>query len=230
MNHDELKNYKTVQDAARFTLDRIIEFIKPGVSESDLVKKCDELQRAAGVDGYWYKALPALVLVGDHTTLAISSEPYVQSECPIQETDLVTIDLNPSIDGYCGDYARTYYIEGGVARRLPLFHEEFLAAALAQNHLHATLKQFASERMSFGDLYQIIHEEIERMGFLQLDYLGHDVKKDMDRLNFIAPDVMHSLGEVGLFTLEPQIGLKGGRYGFKHENIYYFKDGELKEL
>lgn len=230
MNFEKLKHYQKVQDAARYTLDAIVEFIKPGVSEIDLVRKCDELQRNAGVDGYWYKSLPALVLAGDHTTLAISSTPYIPSDTPIQETDLVTIDLNPSIAGYCGDYARTYYVEAGVARRTPLCDKEFLAGAQAQEYLHAKLMQVADMQMTFNDLYQIMHEDIDQLGFEQLDYLGHGVQKDMEHLDFIAPNITRTLGEVGLFTLEPQIRLIGGRYGFKHENIYYFKDKALHEL
>jgi Xaa-Pro aminopeptidase len=230
MDFEELKHYQKVQDAARYTLDAITEFIKPGVSEADLVSKCDELQRSVGVDGYWYKSLPALVLAGDHTTLAISRAPYVPSDTPIQENDLVTIDLNPSIAGYCGDYARTYYIEAGVARRTPQIDEEFMAGAHAQDYLHAKLMQVAHTEMTFNDLYQILRKEIDQLGFEQLDYLGHSVQKDMRHLDFIAPDVTRSLGEVGFFTLEPQIRLKGGRYGFKHENIYYFQEHELQDL
>ena len=230
MDLEELKHYQQVQDAARYTLDTITAFIQPGSSEAALIRKCDELQRSAGVDSYWYKALPALVLAGDHTTLAISHTPYVASDTPIQDHDLVTIDLNPSIAGYCGDYARTYYIEAGVARRRPQFDAEFLAGAHAQDYLHAKLRQVAHADMSFNALYQILSAEIEQLGFEQLDYLGHGVQQDMRHLDFIAPGVTRSLGEAGFFTLEPQIRLKGGRYGFKHENIYYFKNQKLQEL
>jgi Xaa-Pro aminopeptidase len=93
MDFEALKFYQKVQDAARYTLDSITEFIRPGVTEIDLIKKCDDLQRKAGVDGYWYKSLPALVLAGEHTLLAISSTEYEPSNRPIQENDLVTIAL-----------------------------------------------------------------------------------------------------------------------------------------
>ena len=32
------------------------------------------------------------------------------------------------------------------------------------------------------------------------------------------------LGSVNFFTFEPHIRKAGGRWGFKHENIYYFDD------
>lgn len=230
METNELAEYKTVQNAARHTLNTIIGFIKPGVTELDIVHKCDQLQHDAGVDGYWYKSLPALVLSGEHTTLPISREPYVPSEQPIQENDLITIDLNPSISGYCGDYARSYYVEAGVTRRIPKSNDEFLAGYHAQKQLHAKLAQVASPSLTFNDLYHLMRKKIDQLGFDQLDYLGHGVQKDMQNLDFISPEVACSLQEIGFFTLEPHIRLKGGRYGFKHENIYYFDSQTLKEL
>ncbi len=230
MDFEALKFCQKVQDAARYTLDSITEFIRPGVTEIDLIKKCDDLQRKAGVDGYWYKSLPALVLAGEHTLLAISSTEYEPSNRPIQENDLVTIDLNPSIAGYCGDYARTYYVENGVARRSPLSNLEFIAGAHAQGYLHATLFKVAHKDMTFNELYQKMHDEIKRLGFEQLDYLGHVVQQDMGNLDFIVPDIKITLLEAGLFTLEPHIRLISGSYGFKHENIYYFEDETLHEL
>ena len=52
----------------------------------------------------------------------------------------------------------------------------------------------------------------------------------MTRFELLAPGVMMTLGEARLFTLEPQLRLKGGAYGIKHENIYYFEGQELREL
>lgn len=226
----ELANYQKVQDAARYTLSAITQFIKPGVSEDYLVKKCDELQKAAGVNSYWYKSLPALVLAGDRTTLAISSTPYLPSDKKIQENDLLTIDLNPSIDGYPGDMARTYYIEAGIVNYAPQRNLEFVAGAHAQSHLHSMLMQVAYPEMTFNELYYILSKEIELLGFEQIDYIGHTVQKDMRHLNFIAPNETCSLSSAGFFTLEPHICTKGGQYGFKHENIYYFKTQTLQEL
>ena len=131
MGFEELKKYQEVQNVVRFTLDSITDFIKPCITETDLVEKCHDLQLKAGIDGYWYKSLPALVLTGNHTTLAISSAQYNPSNVPIQVNDLVTIDLNPSIAGYCGDYARTFYVEMGL-----LAGHHYLIKNLLQARMH----------------------------------------------------------------------------------------------
>ncbi|WP_213308115.1 M24 family metallopeptidase [Paraburkholderia sacchari] len=225
-----LRGYRKVQNAARQTLDEIVRFIEPGVSEIDLMHKCDELQRAAGVDSYWYRALPALVLAGEHTCLAISREAYVPDSARLRSNDVLTIDLNPAISGYCGDLARTYFIEDGQVRRAPRSDGEFIAGAHAQASLHALLQRVARPDLRFDELYGILKEAADRLECELLDYLGHSMQADMSALDFIAPNVTHTLGEAGLFTLEPQIRLKGGRYGFKHENIYFFAGTVLHEL
>lgn len=230
MDHLELACFRKAQDAARFTLDNMTAFIRPGVTEAELVQHCHTLQLQAGVDGYWYQDLAALVLVGQHTTLAISATPYSPSDEPIQENDLVTIDLNPSLGGYCGDCARSYYVEQGVARRAPQSNPEFLAAATAQTYLHQKLMDIARPDTTFEELNQFMQDEIKGLGFESLDYLGHGVQKDMSRFDMLSPGVMMTLGGAGLFTLEPQIRLKGGLYGIKHENIYYFENQQLREL
>ncbi len=222
--------YREVQNAARRTLDEIARFIAPGVSEIDLLRKCDELQRAAGVDAYWYRDLPGLVLAGEHTCLAISREHYEPDSTPLQANDLVTIDLNPAMNSYCGDMARTYYIEGGQVRRAPHHDPEFLAGAHAQVSLHALLRRVATPDLRFDVLHGIMSEAVERLGCELLDYLGHGVQRDMSTLDFIAPNVTRTLGQAGLFTLEPQIRVIGGRYGFKHENIYFFAEQTVEEL
>ena len=116
--------------------------------------------------------------------------------------------MNPTINGYCGDLARTYYIERGVARHTPQHEKEFISGAHAQNQLHTLLKQVAHPNMSFHELYQIMYKEINSLGFEMLDYLGHNVQKDIQHLDFISANVACLLGDVGFFTLEPRIRLK----------------------
>ena len=76
MAPEELINYQKVQNAARHTLDAVLQFVIPGASEADLVKKCDKLQRTAGVDDYWYKNLPA---VKQHPIFSTNQRPILST-------------------------------------------------------------------------------------------------------------------------------------------------------
>ena len=74
---------------------------------------------------------------------------------------------------------------------------------------------------------------IEQKGFINLDFmgnLGHSIVKQKNERIYIEKGNTSCLGEVSFFTFEPHISVKNSRYGYKKENIYYFKDGKLKEL
>jgi hypothetical protein len=76
--------------------------------------------------------------------------------------------------------------------------------------------------------------KIESAGFLNLDFhgnLGHSIESNMEDRCFIEDGNTRRLGEIALFTFEPHIRFIEGKWGFKHENIYYFNpSGHLEEL
>ena len=47
-------------------------------------------------------------------------------------------------------------------------------------------------------------------------------ESQLDERVFIEERNHARLGDVSLFKFEPHVRVVGGRWGFKHENIYYF--------
>ena len=69
--------------------------------------------------------------------------------------------------------------------------------------------------------------------FENLDFrgnTGHTIETDQAKRRFIEEENIQKLGDAELFTFEPHIRKLGGAWGFKHENIYYFRDGRAQEL
>lgn len=60
--------------------------------------------------------------------------------------------------------------------------------------------------------------------------LGHSIVRQKNDRVYIEKGNQMYLGAVGYFTFEPHISIKCSKYGYKRENIYYFKDGVIKEL
>ncbi|MGF6245535.1 hypothetical protein P3T42_007313 [Paraburkholderia sp. GAS38] len=59
----------------------------------------------------------------------------------------------------------------------------------------------------------------------------HSICQHRDDRQYIEAGNHRRLGEVACFTFEPHISQHGGRWGFKHENIYYFDNsGAVMEL
>ena len=111
---------------------------------------------------------------------------------------------------------------------------ELAEGMAAEKELHGKLLEFAREDMTFDQLYRVMNEEVERLGYVNLDFLGnlgHSIATRLEDRKFIQAGNEIPIGEVRFFTFEPHICHARGKWGFKYENIYYFDDeGRLREL
>lgn len=99
--------------------------------------------------------------------------------------------------------------------------------------LHNELYNYATPDTTFEQLYEHMNKYIVKNGFINLDFmgnLGHSIVREKDDRIYIEKGNKHSLEEVNYFTFEPHITEKTSKYGYKKENIYYFKDNNLMEL
>ena len=102
-----------------------------------------------------------------------------------------------------------------------------------EENLHNELLSFATPQTTFEELYLFINEFITTNGYINLDFmgnLGHSIVTDKNDRIYIENGNKAPLGNIKYFTFEPHIAVKGSKYGFKKENIYYFKNFILKEL
>lgn len=101
-------------------------------------------------------------------------------------------------------------------------------------HLHAEVVRFATPDTRFCDLFEFANDMISQEGFENLDFagnVGHSIATKLSDRIYLAAGNRHQLKSVSCFTFEPHIRQINGRWGFKHENIYYFDDdGRLTEL
>lgn len=91
-----------------------------------------------------------------------------------------------------------------------------------------------TRKTSFEALHCFANDMIRKNGFENLDFLGnlgHSIEKDKTARRYIDKGNRLPLSSVHSFTFEPHIRTQNGKWGFKHENIYYFDDaGKVKEL
>ena len=196
-------NYKQVQGIAKETMEYAKQHIKAGMNLLDVRRMCEEKMLELGADSFWYWDVGAFVFSGDETTVSVSGTEYVTSDRSIDENDIVTIDLSPQNKGIWGDYARTLIVQNGI-----VVDEENI------NNIEW-------------------NKVIEDNGFVNLDFmgnLGHSIVKEKKDRIYIEKGNHTCLGDVTCFTFEPHIAVRGSKYGYKKENIYYFENEKLKEL
>ncbi len=222
------------QNIARETMYELYDFIKPGVSEKDIeVFACRRMEEK-GSNSWWYHGVGALVLLGSRSTVSTSGREYFAStDNKVQHNDVITIDLAPTVDLHWGDYARTIFVEDGavVKNDIDVKTPEFYDGIAAEVYLHNFLLKTAKEDMKYEEIYYLANAEIEKLGFINLDFhknLGHSVEIDQKDRVYLEKGVTKTFKEVGKpFTFEPHIKADGGNFGYKRENIYYFENGKL---
>ena len=227
--------YSEVQKIAKNTIEYIKKELHSGMKLIDVRRLCEEKMLALGADSFWYWDVGAFVFSGDETTVSVSGREYVTSDRLITADDIITIDLSPQCGNIWGDYARTIILEDGKAVDdiNSIRNAEWRNGLLMEEELHEELLRFVTPQTTFEELYFHINQIIIDRGFINLDFLGnlgHSIVKDKNDRIYTEKGNTALLSSVDYFTFEPHISVKGSKYGYKKENIYYFEDGALKEL
>lgn len=202
-------------------------------TERSIAQRATQMMASRGAHDTWYYNCPAFVLLGSRSCLSISGREYQPSSEAVGQSNLVTVDLSPSIDGVWGDCARSFVVENGRCTASPSLPEFQEGIALEQK-LHACMLAVVRPNMRLLDLFEFANAMISAEGFENLDFLGnvgHSIESVRENRRYIEKGNDARLDEVGLFTFEPHIRKVGGSWGFKHENIYYFgSNGQAVEI
>lgn len=237
---ENLTQYHNVQSIAKATIGELKKLIKVGMSEREIVFTTEEIMRNKGIESFWYHGIGAFVHVGKRTTISESGRDYVPSETVVGRNDIVTIDLSPEVNIYWGDYARTLIIIDGnvideemVEDAYNEFTLEFSHRIDTEKKLHNAFIDVVKPDMTFDEVYLHMNEVIQHLGYINLDFsgnLGHTIEFDKDHRKYFELGNKTKLNEVSYFTFEPHIKHRDEEYGYKREDIYYFKNGEIVVL
>ena len=227
-------DYKQMQKIAKDAMTYARCHIKSGMNLLDIRKMCENKMLELGADSFWYWNVGAFVFAGDDTTISVSGVEYKTADRIIEENDIITIDLSPQNKDIWGDYARTIVIQDGkVVELSDISNEEWRNGLLMEEFLHNELFNFVTTKTTFEELYFHMNRVIEEKGFINLDFLGnlgHSIVKHKNDRMYIEKGNKTYLSDAEYFTFEPHISVKDSKYGYKKENIYYFKNGKLTEL
>lgn len=224
-----------VQLIAKQTMAFIKTQIKVGMNLRELRRLAEEKMLSLGATSFWYWDIGAFIFSGNETTLSVSGKHYKTSDKIIEKDDVITVDLSPQVGNVWGDFARTVIIENGVVIDDidKINNAELKNGLLMEDKLHGELLSFATPQTTYEELFLHINEFIAAHGYINLDFmgnLGHSIVADKADRIYIEKGNGATLKSVKYFTFEPHISLKDSNYGFKKENIYYFKNDRLVEL
>lgn len=213
-----------VQAIAKQVLAELPDAIGPESTEASIAADAVDRMAALGVCETWYHDCPALVLLGSRSCLSVSGRDYTPAVEPVGELNLVTVDLSPMLNAAWGDCARSFVVEGGRVMNEPTT-PEFQHGLRLLDELHTVVRRFATPGTRMNELCAFANEQIAAAGYENLDFLGnvgHSLAQTLGEREFIDESNRTRLGDVACFTFEPHIRRQGGRWGFKHEEVYRF--------
>ena len=228
-------NNLTMQNLNRKTMQYLINNISVGMSLKEIKDMCEKYMLENGADSFWYWNVGALIFSGDETTMSISGKRYKVANRIITNNDIITIDLSPQNNKYWGDFARTIIIENSkvINDINNIQNQEWKNGLLMEKYLHERLIQIVTDDMTCEELDQIMNDIIKKKGFVNLDFLGdlgHSIVKNQEERIYIEKGNQTQLSKVNMFTFEPHISMQNSKYGYKREDIYYFKENKLIKL
>ncbi|MFZ6689001.1 M24 family metallopeptidase [Undibacterium sp. SXout11W] len=227
----EISQHRQVQTAAKSALARLENLITAEDTEKSIAMKAHELLKEQGYPNTWYYDCPALVLLGSRSCVSISGRDYEARDERVGTSNLITVDLSPVHNQAWGDCARSFAIENGKVTKTPQLLE-FKNGLAFLDQMHAQMLKLVRPQTTFGQLFDWANMRIRQNGFVNLDYrnnVGHSIATDRDQRQFIETNNKALLADVPFFSFEPFIRLKGGKWGFKHEGIFYFNDQDVLE-
>jgi Xaa-Pro aminopeptidase len=239
---ENIDKHEEAQKIAKNTITYIKTFLRKGVTEKEIANAANQFMLEQGADeSFPYYGVGTLVLVGKRTPVSVSGKVYQPTGQAIEEEDLVTIDVTPSVKGYWGDFARSIVIAHGNPQYLPQQGDSDNVTAMFsgidfERKLHYKLLQTATPDMTFHELHSVMNKMVQEGGYENIDLhgnYGHSIVDELDKRVFMEPGNETPLGEVGIFTFEPHIRQKDGgsyKHGFKKEDIYFFSEHKLKRM
>lgn len=228
-----IADHREVQSAAKSVLASLASKISASDTELSIAETAYRELCALGFPETWYYKCPAFVLSGSRSCMSISGRDYIPNSETIGQYNLVTVDLSPMRNGRWGDCARSFYVEQGRVVSEPVTPELASGMRFLQT-LHTEMRTTVHPDMKFHELYDWTNDRIKASGYENLDFLGnvgHSIATRREDRQYIEAQNLRQFGEVPFFTFEPHVREVGGRWGFKHENIFYFnQDGRVEKL
>ena len=217
----EIECIKTAAKGNEYVLNRLIEIIKPGVSELDIKAELLYLIYKQGMES----AFAPIIASGLN-----SAVPHaVPTDKTIKNDDIITIDFGCKYNGYCSDITRTFAV-GDIDEQLKkIYHIVKDAQQKAVD--------YSKENGNAAEIDKIARDFISEQGYGEYfgHGTGHGVGMAIHEKPVLNPSANDLIEQDMVFTIEPGIyvpglggvriedtciGNKGSIYTFTKDLIY----------
>lgn len=209
-NNQELEYIKTAQGYAEQTFEYILEKIKPGVTEREIMLDMEFYMRRLGSEGV---AFDFIVVSGKNSSL-----PHgVPTDKVIESGDFITMDFGAKYNGYCSDMTRTVAV-GFVTDEQRKVYDTVLTAQIKA-------KELIKPGAVCKDIDAVSREYIYNSGYEGCfgHGLGHSLGVEVHESPSFNTRCETVLKPGMVMTVEPGIYIEN-KFGVRIEDMVYITD------
>ncbi len=160
-------------------------------------------------------SFPSIVATGKNATIL----HYTQNNAPLQDGQLVVVDIGSVFEGYCSDLTRTYPVSGKFTPRQKELYELVLDV---QNYIADLAKPgmyLRSAQHPEQSLHHLAENYFKKYGYEKyfIHGLGHFLGLDVHDVG----DISKPLKENDVFTIEPGLYIPEEGIGIRIEDDYW---------
>ena len=213
---NEVESIVKAQRIAQDAFDRILGFIKPGVTEKDIALELDFYMLRGGAEALSFETI---AVSGKN-----SSMPHgVPSFKKIEAGDFVTMDFGAIVGGYHSDMTRTVAVGYATDEMKNVYNTVLNAQILCLNSLKAGLS------CKEGDGIARKYIENEGYGEYFTHSTGHGVGIEIHEYPNLSPASESVLQAGNIVTVEPGIYIPG-KFGVRIEDMAYITENGCRNL
>lgn len=207
---EEIEYLKVAARKTDKVIEKAIQFIKPGMTEGDIVEKIEELFIEEGMVNEF-----AIASCGPHTALP----HYSGTEGVVQEKDVVLMDIGGKYKGLTSDMTRTIFV-GGVTEE-----EEKIYNLVLEANIRGEARAFKGTKAKEVD--EAARATIEEGGYGEYftTRVGHGIGYSVHEAPYITGFSNLVLDNGMAFSVEPGIYIKN-KFGVRIEDIVIIENGK----
>ena len=219
-SHKDEKELDLLREASRMVdkvVYKLIDFVKPGMTEKDIIKKIPDFFEEAGADGMSFGPIVASGPNG-------SMPHYSGNKRVIQENDVIILDLGGRYKGYCSDTTRTLFVGTPTDEQRKVYEIVKKAQAAGESAIRPGVTGQEVDRAArkviidagYGDYF--------------FNRVGHGIGLAVHEEPYIIEGNNKPLEPGNVFSVEPGIYMPG-KFGIRIENLVAVKpDGTGEAL
>jgi len=213
---EELKRMEKAAKLGDIGFKAILEIIREGMNEKELAAEAEYAMRKAGSDGTSFNTI---VASGKQ-----SAFPHAKtSDNPIDDGDLIIVDIGAKYNGYCSDMTRTFIFGKVDPKKAKLLN-------LVNDGQKFALDNVKSETKC-SELDKVVRDffltQSKEWGTRFIHSLGHGIGIDIHENPYLSPVSQEVLRENMVVTIEPGLYIPGMGGARTEDQIVITKDGYI---